>query len=340
LCPESSAYAHVLAFPADISRDTTIEKDTLFKKVDAPGGDRVVSSIAPAGLRAHLQATLSERCDELRAGLVGVATDPFALLDAIVGPAEHVIRRIPPGAQRILRVARDENASVAHLGDLVSEDPVVVRGLLRLANSTVYAGPDRPPTTSILEAIRRVGVTGVESVVLRCMVEAMFCQPGGKFQPMADLVWTHMTRTAPIGRVLAPLFGMNQDEAFLVAMMHDVGKLVVFDRLGALRTWKRREPRLSREFIDRVLGLVHESLGGITALEWGLGPVSAGAIASHHRRQVFEFSDLASQLVFSAERVDLARLSGSPIMSGGWVADGGVTVGEAEILSALTAKPH
>jgi HD-like signal output (HDOD) protein len=312
----------------------------LLKKVDSLGGEQVVSNIRAADLRAHLQSTLTTRCEELRANLVGVATDPFALLDSIVGPAEHVIRRIPPGGQRILQVARDENASAARLADLISDDPVVVRGLLRLANSTVYAVPDRPPTTSIVEAIRRVGSTGIESVVLRCMVEAMFCQPGGEYQPMADLVWAHMTRTAPIGRVLAPLFDTNQDEAFLIAMMHDVGKLVVFDRLGALRTWQRREPRLPRNFMEDVLLAVHEPLGGIAALEWGLGEVAAGAIASHHRREVFAFSDLASQLVFAAERIDMARTSGTPITADGWVAAGGLVVDETAITTALAAKPH
>ena len=325
---------------SETSYDTTIEKGTLLKKLDPVAGERIVSTIAPADLRAHLHSTLVARCDELRASLVGVATDPFALLDSIVGPAEHVIRRIPPGAQKILRVARDENASFGHLSDLVSDDPVVVRGLLRLANSIVYAGPDRAPTTSIIEAIRRVGSTGVESVVLRCMVEGMFCQPGGEFQPMADLVWAHMTRTAPIGRVLGPLFGMNQDEAFLVAMMHDVGKLVVFDRLGALRTSKRREPRLTRAFMEAVLHAVHEPLGAIAALEWGLGNVAAGAIGSHHRREVFTFSDLASQLIFATERVDMARTSGTPIMSEPWILDGGLVVSEAAITAALATKPH
>jgi HD-like signal output (HDOD) protein len=324
----------------ETSNDTTIEKGPLLKKVELSADERVVSTIQPADLRAHLQATLAARCDELRASFVGASPDPFALLDSIAGPAEHVIRRIPPGAQRILRVARDEYASIGHLVDLVSDDPVLVRGLLRLANSTVYAGPDRSPSTSIVEAIRRVGSTGVESVVLRCMVEAMFCQPGGEYQPMADLVWAHMTRTAPIGRVLGPLFEMNQDEAFLLAMMHDVGKLVVFDRLGALRTWQRRDPRLPHAFMDEVLRLVHEPLGAIAALEWGLGDTAAGAIASHHRREVFEFSDLASQLVFAAERIDIARTAGSPVMSEPWVADGGVIVGADAISAALAAKPH
>jgi HD-like signal output (HDOD) protein len=312
----------------------------LLKKVEPLEGERIASSITPADLRAHLNATLVARCEELRDRVTGVAPDPFALIDSIAGPAEHVIRRIPPSAQRILRVARDENASIGHLVDLMSDDPVIVRGLLRLANSTVYAGPDRPPSTSIVEAIRRVGSTGVESVVLRCMVEAMFCQPGGEYQPMADLVWAHMTRTAPIGRVLGSLFGINSDEAFLLAMMHDVGKLVVFDRLGALRTWQRREPRLPSNFMEDVLLAVHEPLGAIAALEWGLGDMAAAAIASHHRREVFPFSDFASQLLFVAERVDIARSAGKPVVLESWLAEGGVLVEANAIAAALATKPH
>src|SRR5665213_3291636 len=88
--------AHVRLSAADTSYDTSFEKGPLLKKADSLAEEQVVSNILASDLRAHLQATLTTRCEELRASLVGVATDPFALLDSIVGPAEHVIRRIPP----------------------------------------------------------------------------------------------------------------------------------------------------------------------------------------------------------------------------------------------------
>ncbi|MEO7086838.1 MAG: HDOD domain-containing protein [Gemmatimonadaceae bacterium] len=295
----------------------------------------IAQQFAPGQLKTHLETLLASSCAALATDYAENAYDAVTLLDSIVRPSERVIRRVPPNAQRILAIARDETADVEQLVMLVAFDPAVIRGLLRLANSSIYARPGSNPCVSIADAVRRVGAGGVESVVLRCMVEAMFCQPGGAHAPVADVVWSHMVRTAGIGRALGTAFSANLDEAFLLSMMHDVGKLIVFDRIGALRTAQRREIVLPPEFLWATLRVVHEALGGLAALEWGLGEVAASAIASHHRTQVFAASDRESQVTYLAECVDIARTKGRPLALGQWAANGSLIVGPEAIEAAL-----
>ena len=293
---------------------------------------------SPEELRAHLAASLKERCAVLAASFAEGSPDAITLIDMIAQPAEHVIRRAPIAAQRSLKLARNENSSMSQLAQLISGDPTLAQALLRLANSAEYA-TGGSHCTSISDAIRRVGARGVESVVLRCMVEGLFCRPGGAYQAMSDLIWAHMVRCAPIGRAMGRLFSTNQDEAFLLAMMHDVGKLVLFDRIVNLRTVLRRDPKFPAPFVGAVLRLVHEPLGGLAALEWGLGEKAAGAIASHHRREIFEFSDLTSQLLFATERADLALSCGGPADIDGWINAGGLTTTAQLIQGALDNIP-
>ncbi|MEO7087141.1 MAG: HDOD domain-containing protein [Gemmatimonadaceae bacterium] len=304
----------------------------------SPAASGGVQPKAPEELRAHLESSLTERCAVLAATFAEGSPDALTLIDMIAKPAEHVIRRAPIAAQRSLKLARNENSSTSQLAELISGDPTLAQGLLRLANSAEYA-TSGSHCTSIADAIRRVGARGVESVVLRCMVEGLFCRPGGAYQSMSDLIWAHMVRCAPIGRALGRLFSTNQDDAFLLSMMHDVGKLVVFDRIVSLRTVQRRDAKFPASFVGALLRLVHEPLGGLAALEWGLGEKAAGAIASHHRREVFEFSDLTSQLLFAAERADLARACGGPADIDAWIALGALTTTATLIHNTIETMP-
>lgn len=45
--------------------------------------------------------------------------------------------------------------------------------------------------------------------------------------------------TLVMARGIARLFGADPDEAFTLALLHDVGKLVLFDRVAAAKTRRR-----------------------------------------------------------------------------------------------------
>ena len=235
-------------------------------------------------------------------------SDAPAFLDAISASFDAVVRQPPLAAQRALSVTRDSNASASRLVGLVETDPGLSQGLLRYANSAFYStGASR--CVSLLNAVQRVGTTGVHNVVLRTMVDGLLCRPGGLFQGHVDLVWQHMVRTAPIARAIAPPLEVVPDEAYALGLLHDVGKLVVFDRLGELRRSLRREVLFPPAVMSVVLRYLHEPLGGLAALQWGLGPGVAHAIATHRRSPVPEMFDRRCEVLYLAEKIDLWRVA-------------------------------
>lgn len=293
---------------------------------------RPIAIASPEELRHWLEQTLHRRCTELRVHSALGAPDAHALIDLLEKPMSLVVRQPPLAAQRALAVTRQRETSATEIVKLVERDPTLTQALLRHANSVCYMTAGKA-CVSLSDAVRRMGASGVESVVLRCMVEGLLCRPGGRYQAMVDQVWSHMVRTAPLGRSLAPLFGMHEDEAFSLALLHDVGKLVIFDQIGVLRASRRTEPRFPESFIRSALLLLHEPLGGLAALEWGVGPTAAGAIATHRRADALTYADRESQLLFVAERSELARLRGRVPDFGSWSLLGRMTV-EASALRA------
>ena len=248
-------------------------------------------------------------------------TDAPRLLDALVESFDAVVRQPPLAAQRALSATRDTNAPTSRLVILVEGDPGLGQALLRYANSAYYSsGGGR--VVSLHGAVQRVGTSGVHNVVLRTMVDGLLCRPGSAYQEFVDLAWQHMVRVAPIARALAPGFRVSPDESFALGLLHDVGKLVIFDRLGELRKSLRRDVAFPMPLLSVVLRSLHEPLGGLAALQWGLGAGVAHAISTHHRSPVPEMFDARGELLFVAERADLARARGVPLDLEGWWRDG------------------
>lgn len=294
-------------------------------------------------VRAWLQLDVQQRIDAVRAALSHEEreSDAGAFLDALGTSFEAVVRQPPLAAQRALAVSRDPNAGATRLVNLVETDPGLSQGLLRYANSAFYAtGSGR--CVSLMNAVQRVGTAGVHNVVLRAMVDGLLCRPGGAFQSKVDLVWSHMVRTAPIARGIATACEVNPDEAYALGLLHDVGKLVVFDRLGELRRQLRRDVRFPEPIISLVLRYLHEPLGGLAALQWGLGAGVAHAIATHRRSPVPELLDRRCELLYVAEHLDLWRLGATaddtPPLDDWW-RDGALNMDFERVRGAVAALP-
>jgi HD-like signal output (HDOD) protein len=281
---------------------------------------------------------LDVRCDELRefADAAAARTDAQPLIDHIREHRSTVIRQPPLAAQRALAVTRDPNASGVEIVRLVGEDPTLTQAVLRHANSAFYATYS-DPCVSLPEAVRRIGTAGVETVVLSAMVEGLLCRPGGQYQPIVDAVWSHMVRCGPIARAVAPAFGVVPEVAYSLGLLHDVGKLVVFDAMIALRSQVKRDTSFPAAFLHSALGILHEPLGGLAVLEWGLGPLAARAIATHRRASSAEFARAESEMLFIVERIDLAAVRKQPVDLEAWWEAGALTTERQRVEAQLAA---
>ncbi|MGE0439460.1 MAG: HDOD domain-containing protein [Gemmatimonadales bacterium] len=279
-------------------------------------------------LRARLDREVAAEISRLEGGL-GPADrrgDPGALLTDLRSGISATIRRPPLAAQQGLSACRDPNSSLDQILVTFEQDPALTQALLRHANSPFYATGGQ--VTSLQDAAQRIGITGLHGVLMGSVVEGLLCRPGGEYGVMVQQVWTHMVRTAPIARTVGRAVGLPPENCYTLGLLHDLGKLIVFDRLSAIRTSVRHTMRLSRPFIHEVLARLHGPLGGLAALEWNLDPESARAIAGHPRDTYRQYHDswygdigftleesdgeVMSQVLAVAEWWDLTAIRHSP----------------------------
>ncbi|HEY5087075.1 MAG TPA: HDOD domain-containing protein [Gemmatimonadaceae bacterium] len=285
----------------------------------------------------HLTEQVSSRIDAITASLSKrERTEDTArfLYDIKAAPASS-IKQAPQAAQRALAKTRNPDIGMAELVRVVEEDPTLGQALLRYANSAYYSTGGA--VVSLRRAAQRVGSSGVHNVILGVMVEGMLCKPGGEYQKMVVQVREHLVRTAPIARAIGRGFGAVPDECFSLALLHDAGKLIVFDVIGALRHDTRRDVDIPKSVVSRVLRELHEPLGGIAVLHWGLGDTVATSISTHHRSPVPAVENRMSEVLFIAERADHALSGVIPKDVATWWDEGAISGDPARVEELISA---
>jgi HD-like signal output (HDOD) protein len=264
-------------------------------------------------LETFLRFELAGRIRELARPLPrdSQGDDGRRLLDDLGGETASVIRRPPMAAQQALGACRDPNASIGQILETFHHDPALTQSLLKHANSAFYSRGG-PPCSSLHAAAQRVGLAGLHSVLMGLLVEGMLCRPGNEYGPMVQQIWTHLVRTGPKARRVGRMVNLVPEACYTLGLLHDLGKLIVFDRITAIRAATRHPQRFPPAFLSAVLQELHGPLGGLAALAWNLDPAGARAIASHRRVDLRYRDERMSQVLAVAEWADLTEIREQP----------------------------
>jgi len=252
-----------------------------------------------------VHAALEEAFRDLRQAYGPEHGHVNAVLDSLSDKGEHAIRQIPWAAQSVLNLLRRRGYGLNELKALLEKDPALSQSLPRHANSAYYAVRG-DAMVSIKRAIQRVGTEGVHGVVMFQALQGQLSRPGGRLDNMVKMTWKHMVRVAPLCRDLAADFGVDPERAFTLGLLHDVGKLVLFDHVADLRHEVRRDLNLPMGFVHYALSALHEPLGALALLAWGMDSDSARVIAHPHTPSLDPAHDPMTEVVHIAERLDLA----------------------------------
>lgn len=289
---------------------------------------------AAIALRDHDGAEASHARAHAEALLLTLTLDP-----------DMVVRSPPPAAQEALAVASDPACELPRLVAIIERDPTLTRGLMRHASSAMYAAAGAP--ASINDATRRLGAKGVQIAVLAGMAEGLLAHGAGPYSALANTTWASMVRVGPIARALSRAVAVPAHEAFLLGLLHDIGALVLLDLLGAAQAARPGAPILPAPFVADALRDLHEPLGGITLLRWGIDPRAAWAVADHHRRVPFPNPDRRGELLYLSTRVDAALVARERPDVAQWFVDGQLTVAPDHVRDAVdriintgAAAPH
>ena len=215
---------------------------------------------------------------------------------------------LPRAYTRITEELAKGDPSPKRIGEIVAEDVGLSANILKLVNSA-YFGLARPITVP-QQAVIVLGVNVISSVILSLHVFKSFEDSGEQAFSLA-LLWEHCLRSASITRAVAKAENMGKedaDNAYIAALLHDVGKLLLNAHCAEECLAILREVRLNNRRVADVeaemLGLTHAEVGAYLLGLWGLPPAVVHAVARHHMDDPEPGSLCPADVVYFANLLD------------------------------------
>jgi HD-like signal output (HDOD) protein len=211
---------------------------------------------------------------------MAVHKQPFGEVAVIAALGRvHSLPALPAVVRTVTRRIVSESAGPAEIARLLSHDQALTARVLRLANSAFYA--PREPVRSVNQAVVLLGFGTVRAIVLKASIFSAFDL--ARARPF----WLHALGTACAARAVARLANLGRgDDAFVMGLLHDIGKLALAEHLpepyAEVRALVAREGGLIRDAEQRVLGCDHAAIGRFLCEHWSLPADCREAIAFHH----------------------------------------------------------
>ncbi len=221
-----------------------------------------------------------------------------ALLARGLGVAD--VPRLPSSVPQLLE-SFEQQRHAREIAAIINRDPALAVELVHLANSPLFRR-SRQPVKSVEAAFAHVGEDGMRALLVACAMRPVFAIKPVYFRLFGRLLWQHALDCAHACRVFARRSGGDGAVAFFTGLIHDLGKLVVFQRtLAAFCTEAPAEPlrppvfqQLIEEFAAR---LTMEICG-----RWNIPPEVSEAVAHQLDAPAADMSALGHAL-FMADAV-------------------------------------
>lgn len=211
-------------------------------------------------------------------------------MDAVATSALHEMEEkigelpmLPQVYVKILQLSPDAENYFEEFGKLTKEDPAFAVRVIALANSSASA--PAVPVVSIRDALTRMGVKTIRSLVASLAVQRVFLPT----KPNEIALWQHSVYTAFAAAQIAeiiPALQVDPAEAYLIGLLHDVGRFVMFEHAAAnllkVDEFNWRTPEQLVQADVEVYKFTHSELGYRACHRWQLPNSITDAVRKHH----------------------------------------------------------
>jgi HD-like signal output (HDOD) protein len=193
----------------------------------------------------------------------------------------------PSNYDELVGKIRDPEGSIEDVARIVSRDPAMSAGILKLVNSA-YFGVGRR-VIDMIEAVNFIGLDTLRSLVLSVHMFRQFENnlPEGL---SLDKLRDHSIRVAIGARAIAKREGRSDTfcgEVFVAGMLHDLGSLALAENFPALYIHCLKKAKADRMELWKVqreeIGFDHAEAGAVLLAMNGLPDDLVDSTAWHHR---------------------------------------------------------
>ncbi|MFT3694239.1 MAG: HDOD domain-containing protein [Kofleriaceae bacterium] len=178
----------------------------------------------------------------------------------------------------LTKLANDPRASLDDVGRAIAADTAFAAKIMQIANSAAFGEEN---TTSLKQAVQLLGLEMICAIALSTSIYA----PTGVQLPFSlDDMQATSLRVAGLARQFAP--PQHADAAFVSALLHDVGRIVLAlglpNEYGAVAQQAAQSDDPLWQIERRVFGADHARVGACLLQMWGLPATIVDVVGKHH----------------------------------------------------------
>lgn len=236
-------------------------------------------------------------------------------IDDLVSDISRLIT-LPEICLKVTTLVEDPHASIEDIGKVISRDPSLTVKILKISNSAMYGFASEVDTVS--RAITLLGTRQIRDLVLATSAFDTFRGISNNLMTMEDF-WYHSILCGLAANQLTRICGLrNGDGLFVGGLLHDIGQLVLFNRLpelsqeAILLTMEGQEEYEMHQAESNLMGFNHMEVGLALAEKWSLPTYLQYCTGYHHRpEQAPDFKQEVSIIHISNTIAVLAELNSS-----------------------------
>jgi len=217
---------------------------------------------------------------------------------------------IPDICLSLNQLVSQDNCSVEDIAAMVSHDPALCVRILKLANSALYSRKGQ--VSCIEQAIQIVGTDELCNIAIATSAALVFKGVGESRINLKDY-WYHSVYTAVMAQqVYKACFNKRQGPLFVVGLLHNLGLLVVLERLPYLRVDLAEHigiDKCSSHFERQKLGFNFSEVGAGLLQYWNLPQELIEPIANQHQSQEDSESSMALKVAIRLADAALSKVN-------------------------------
>lgn len=210
----------------------------------------------------------------------------FSVIQERIGAGQIELPPMPHTMIKIQECLHDPNWDNKDLLKIIMADQLLTSSILKAANSSLYGFSSS--VSSLQHAIVLMGMKTIWGIVTHQSLLGSFSNQKEQIQQVLD----HSFFCALLARQIAQSCKCDEDEAFTCGLLHDIGKIVLYNLLA--------DSEYPHEIQEKIVARFHGEAGLLLAARWNLPELVLETIEYHHHPEQASDNHTLVEVVYVA----------------------------------------
>jgi len=193
----------------------------------------------------------------------------YTILEEKIKQGTLVLPTLPRIALKVRQAADDPEINLKHMSDVITQDPALSLGMLKVANSAMLGRSVKVET--VTQAVTRIGLRQIKSIATAMALEQVFVSKNDIVSMYMKKSWDKTVDVASIAIALMTLYlkgnkhsPLTLDTVTLAALIHNIGVLPIL-------TEAEQHPDVfaNPTFLQQAIIKLSGKIGGSVTQAWG-----------------------------------------------------------------------